>query len=95
MRKIILVFISVFVIGSIYGQSPELISYQAVIRNNNNALVSNQDVGIQITILQGSTGGTAVYVEEHSARTNANGLVTVQIGGGTPTTGFFPSIDWI
>ncbi|MCK7526673.1 MAG: hypothetical protein MZV64_58280 [Ignavibacteriales bacterium] len=69
-------------------------SYQAVIRNSNGELVKNNSVGMQISILQGSATGTAVHVETHTATTNVNGLVTLEIGGGAPVTGTFSVIDW-
>ncbi|MCZ2444214.1 MAG: DUF1566 domain-containing protein [Flavobacteriales bacterium] len=69
-------------------------SYQAVIRNSSNALVTNQQVGMQISILQGSISGTAVYEETQTPTTNANGLVSVEIGAGTVVSGDFSTIDW-
>jgi uncharacterized protein (TIGR02145 family) len=51
-------------------------------------------VGMRISILQGSTTGTAVYVETHSPTTNANGLVSIEIGGGTVVSGSFSAINW-
>ena len=69
-------------------------SYQAVIRNASNALVTSHAVGMQISILQGSSTGTPVYVETQTPATNANGLVTIEIGSGTPVTGTFASINW-
>jgi hypothetical protein len=69
-------------------------SYQAVIRNTSNVLVINAPVKMRISILQGSATGTSVYSELHSATTNANGLVTIEIGGGTSPTGTFSSINW-
>jgi len=68
-------------------------SYQAVIRDNSNILVINTEVGIQISILQGSEIGTAIYSEQHDALTNANGLVSIAIGLGT-TIDNFESINW-
>ena len=41
------------------AQTPEKMSYQAVIRDGSNTLVVNQQVGIQISILQGSANGTS------------------------------------
>ena len=76
------------------AQSPEKISYQAVVRNSVNNLVVNTNVGMQVSILQGSASGTPVYVERHSAPANANGLVTISIGSGTPVSGTFSSINW-
>ncbi|PCH67815.1 MAG: hypothetical protein COC06_10650 [Bacteroidales bacterium] len=93
MKRIFAFLVAVLITASLWAQSPESISYQAVIRDANNALVTNQQVGMQISILQSSAGGTAVYVETHDATTNANGLVTVEIGNGT-TSDDFSTIDW-
>jgi hypothetical protein len=79
---------------SMFAQSPQLMSYQAVVRNSSNALVTNQAVGMRISILQGSATGTAVYVETQTPSTNANGLASLQIGGGTAVTGTFAAINW-
>jgi hypothetical protein len=80
----------------LWAQAPEKMSYQAVIRNSSNALVSNQAVGMRIGILQGSASGNAIYVEIYNPNpiTNINGLVSVEIGGGIPVTGSFSNIDW-
>jgi hypothetical protein len=71
-------------------------SYQCVIRNTSGVLVTNQSVGIRISILQGTTSGTGVYQETYNPnpQTNANGLVTVEIGGGIPVSGIFSNINW-
>ncbi len=58
-------------------------SYQAVIRDANSALVTDQMVGVQISILQGSATGTSVYMETQTPTSNPNGLVSIEIGGGT------------
>jgi hypothetical protein len=76
------------------AQSPQKLSYQAVIRNSSNALVTNTTVKTRVSILQGSATGTAVYVETHTPTTNANGLVSIEIGGGTVVSGTFSTINW-
>ena len=53
-----------------------------MVRNANNSLVANTQVGVRVSILQGSASGSAVYVETQTGTTNANGLVTLSIGGG-------------
>jgi hypothetical protein len=78
---------------SLWSQSPQKLSYQAIIRNAEGKLVQNSSVGVRFSILQGSPAGLAVYVETHQAATNVNGLVTLEIGNGS-TTGSFASIDW-
>lgn len=86
--------IFIFMLSMLNAQSPSKISYQAVIRNASNALVANQTIGMKVSILQES--GTVVYSETYSPApmTNANGLVTLSIGSGTPTLGSFSSVHW-
>ena len=79
---------------SIFAQAPQKMSYQAVIRNSSNALITSTPVGMQISILQGSSTGIAVYVETQTPSTNANGLASVEIGGGTVVSGNFSTINW-
>ncbi len=82
--------IGILLTASVFAQSPEKMSYQAVIRDASDNLVTNQTVGMQISILQGSASGPAVYVETQTPITNANGLVSIEIGGGAG----FNTIDW-
>ena len=79
---------------SLFAQAPEKFTYQAVVRNANNSLVANAQVGMRVSILQGSANGSAVYVETQTGTTNTNGLLTVEIGGGNAQQGTFASIDW-
>ena len=85
----------VFLIGSYvaFGQTPEKMSYQAIVRDANNTLLVDKLVGIQVSILQNSEIGSEVYVETHSVVTNMNGLVALEIGTGV-TSYDFSSINW-
>ncbi|MGY9044339.1 MAG: hypothetical protein ACKVG3_10690, partial [Rhodobacterales bacterium] len=76
------------------AQAPQKMSYQAVIRNEANALVINQQVGIQISLLQGSVSGDVIFVETHTPSTNENGLFSIEIGSGTLFSGSMTTIDW-
>jgi hypothetical protein len=76
------------------AQAPQKMSYQAVLRNASNALVTNMTVGMKISVLQGTITGTVAYAETQTPTTNANGLVTLEIGTGTPITSTFASINW-
>jgi hypothetical protein len=78
---------------SILAQAPEKMSYQAVLRDASNTLLTNQEVGMQISILQTTITGTAVYIETQTATTNINGLVSLEIGTGS-TSDNFATIDW-
>jgi hypothetical protein len=94
MKKIYSV-IGVFLLTiNVCAQAPQKMSYQAVIRNNNNALLTSTTVGMKISVLQGSSAGIPVFVETHTQSTNANGLVSLQIGTGTIITGTFSGINW-
>lgn len=53
-----------------------------------------QTVGIKISILQGSANGSEVYAETHLPLTNAYGLATLEIGGGSLVGGNFANINW-
>jgi hypothetical protein len=85
--------IGILLTASVFAQVPEKMSYQAVIRNSSDALVINTQIGMQISILQGSASGTVVYTETQTPTTNANGLVSIEIGTGT-TSDNFSLIDW-
>jgi hypothetical protein len=79
---------------SIFAQAPQKMSYQAVIRNSNDSLLISTPVGMRISLVQSSPTGTVVYSETQTATTNANGLVSLQIGTGTAVSGAFAGIDW-
>ena len=93
--KRILITLALFfsVIAASFAQAPQKFSYQAVVRNESNTLVRGT-VGVRVSILQGGVNGTVVYQETHITTTNINGLMTLQIGGGTMLSGDFASIDW-
>ena len=80
--------------GVCAAQAPDAMTFQAVVRTAQGAVAANRAVTVQATILQGSANGTTVYSENFSGKTNANGLVTLKLGGGTPTVGNFATIDW-
>lgn len=72
------------------AQTPQKFSYQAIVRNNSNTLVTSKQVGMKISILQGSTTGTSVYTETLSPTTDFNGLISIKIGDGLG----FSTIAW-
>ena len=80
--------------SSIFAQAPQKMSYQAIIRNSNDSLLISTPVGMRISLVQGAPTGTVVFSETQTATTNANGLVSLQIGMGTAVSGTFADIDW-
>jgi hypothetical protein len=91
MKKNLKLIIGLLICSIAFGQTPDKMSYQAVLRNASNTLVANQKVSMQISILNGAT---PVYVETQSPTTNINGLVSLEIGSGTIVSGNFSSINW-
>jgi hypothetical protein len=94
MRKFIFALLLTLPFNNSWCQAPEKMSYQAVIRNTSNQLVVSQTIGMRVSILQGSPAGTAVYVETQMPLSNANGLVSIEIGSGSMVSGSFNGIDW-
>jgi uncharacterized protein (TIGR02145 family) len=74
----------------LYAQSTEKMNYQAVIRNTSDSLVTKTQIGMKISILQGSADGVVVYSEIQTPVTNLNGMISIEIGGETG----FSAIDW-
>jgi hypothetical protein len=95
MKKIILTAIAFAALTiNVWAQSPEAFKYQAVVRDASQSVLSNQAVGMQFTLLQGSASGTVVYQETFAQTSNAYGLVNLEIGKGTVVSGTFATIDW-
>ena len=94
MRNILVSVLVCLISLNALAQAPEKISYQAVVRDNANALVVDKVVGMRISILRGSASGTPAYVETQTPRSNTNGLVTLEIGAGTVVSGSFAGLNW-
>jgi len=96
MKKVFTFLAAVLLTATGWAQSPEKMSYQAVIRDASDNLITDTQVGMQVSILQGTADGAAVYVETQEPTTNANGLVSIEIGSSDATvvSGDFTTIDW-
>ena len=85
---------ALFACLSLYGQVSQGFNYQAVARDASGEILSGQDVGLQIDILQGSGEGEAVYREVFFPLTNEFGLINIVVGNGSVLHGSFEEIDW-
>jgi len=74
------------------SQTPQLVNYQAVIRNDQNQPVTAPSISVRVRILQGAPGGTVVFEETHFGESAVNGLVQFAVGVENPTG--FAAIDW-
>lgn len=73
---------------------PQGVSYQALARNASGEILANQAVGLRVSILANSPSGDVRYVETHTVTSDAFGVLTFVIGGGTPAGGSFSDIQW-
>lgn len=90
-----LLFIAfVLIVSKAISQAPQKISYQMIIRDNNDQLIASSNVEIKISLIEGSETGNPVYQERHIVTTNINGQASFQIGNGTIISGIFSTIDW-
>ncbi len=94
MKRVLLIVLIFLMAISAWAQAPQKMSYQAILRNSSNVVIASSPVGIKISVVKGSINGTAVFVERHTKTTNANGLVSLEIGSGSALTGSFSGIDW-
>ena len=90
LRIIFMVFFPIFAVA----QAPQKINFQSILRNSSGEVVSNSSVSLRISILSGTITGTLVYSETHAKTTDAGGLISLQIGGGTVSSGVFGNINW-
>ncbi len=94
MKKITLTFITVFTAITLVAQVPQAFKYQAVVRDSSQSIISDQLVSLKIGIVQDSINGTVIYSETHTRTTNQYGLISLEIGNGTVTSGVFDEINW-
>lgn len=75
------------------AQIPNGFSYQTLIKDVSGNPVTEQAIGVQVSIRQGESTGTAVYTETFNPTTSGIGTIALEIGSGTSTEDF-SVIDW-
>ncbi|MGB5941300.1 MAG: hypothetical protein WBG71_00305 [Leeuwenhoekiella sp.] len=93
MRLVVLILMVLSTL-EVLGQTPEKISYQAIVRNTDNSLVKNSQISLMILVRKDKLSGPTHYIESHRVKTNVNGLVTIEIGTGNALTGNFSELNW-
>ncbi len=86
--------LALFVSSSLHSQSPQGIPYQAVMRNADGSVMASSAVNLIFMIHDGTANGTIVYQESHALTSNAQGLVSCEVGNGNASQGTFASINW-
>ncbi len=69
-------------------------NYQAIVKDNNGQILTNNQVKIKFSISYESTSVSPVFVEEHTLTTPADGVINISVGNGTIIDGSFSNIDW-
>jgi hypothetical protein len=92
-RSLLLFLLSIIMVNT---QAQTGLNFQGVARTSNNVILASQAITIKLSILQGSSTGTADYTETRRVTTNAQGLFTAVIGdtGAISTLGNFTTINW-
>ncbi len=94
--KKLLFLISTFFSILVMGQAPMQINYQGIARNTRGNPLSNQDIGLRLSIHNGSGSGSILYQETRNLTTDRSGMFFVAIGspGATNVQSSISGIDW-
>jgi microcystin-dependent protein len=91
MKKIFTIII--LIITTMSFVRSQSFKYQAVLRDNNGNILTNKNVGLKVSIIQGVTPTTS-YSEEFYVSTDEFGTINLGIGTGVVLSGNFLTIDW-
>ncbi|SHL98442.1 hypothetical protein SAMN05444360_106224 [Chryseobacterium carnipullorum] len=86
--------IGLYLAALLSAQVPQAFSYQTIAFNASGAPIANGNISLRVSILENSATGNILYTETHNKTTNAKGLVNLNIGQGTASTGSFGGINW-
>jgi hypothetical protein len=94
-KKILLILLGfALAVEGLWAQAPEAFQYQAVIKNDNGDILSEQAVAIRFKIHQTTLTGNVIFVETHQATTSPAGTVSLQIGKGLAGHASLDQIAW-
>src|SRR5580692_9001587 len=76
------------------AQVPHTFNYQGIARDAGGIVLPARKIGVELSVLDGGPTGTVVYSETFTDTTNAFGLFSMAVGGGTVVSGSFSGINW-
>ncbi len=79
-KLLLTIWALVYIISNAVAQSPQLINYQAVVRDAQGHAVQNTLVNFQFQVHDTTAAGNVAFTETDTATTNQFGLATIQIG---------------
>jgi Tfp pilus assembly protein PilF len=68
--------------------------FSTLLKNINGLPFTEAPVVLKTSIIEGSTTGAVIYEETHTTKTDAKGLVTVEMGTGAKLSGDYTQVDW-
>ncbi len=78
----------------VISQVPQKIDFQAIARDAEGDVMSNENISVRITILKNSANGTLAYQEKHNVSTDRYGLFVLHLGDGQALQNQFNKINW-
>jgi hypothetical protein len=79
---------------TLLAQVPQTFNYQGIARDAGGNVLPARKIGVELSVLDGGPTGTVVYSETFTDTTNAFGLFSMAVGGGTVVSGSFAGINW-
>lgn len=77
-----------------FSQSPSSIPYQAILRNADGSVIANSSATITFKIHDTTASGPVVFEETHTTTSNAQGLISLNVGEGSAVTGTLNGVNW-
>ncbi len=93
MKNIALFLFLAFSLHS-FSQSPSSIPYQAVLRNTDGSVIANSSATITFKIHDTTASGPVVFEETHTTTSNAQGLISLNVGEGSAVFGTLNGVNW-
>jgi len=92
MKKQLLSLILIIFCVFISHAQPNTFNYQAVVRDTDGNLITNQQTLLRLSITNSEQN--IYYEEEHQSTTSEFGQIQIEVGGGTLISGSFVDIPW-
>ncbi|MBT8326756.1 MAG: Ig-like domain-containing protein, partial [Bacteroidia bacterium] len=77
-----------------FGQTTQSFHYQSILRDLTGTVVSNEDLGIQVSIIQTFPNYDTVYAELFTKNSGFSGQIDLAVGQGDSISGDYNSIKW-
>lgn len=77
-----------------FAQVPQAFTYQGIAMDENNEVITNQEIAIKISVIQSNPSGNVLYTEEHNVVSSDLGHFTLLVGLGENNSSSFDEIEW-